>query len=41
MKMAENNRNKHLMEDFDKLIIVTKNIEKVVTSVEFVKCMCY
>ena len=37
MKMAENNMKKHLIEDFDKLIIITKNNEKVVTSVEFVK----
>lgn len=42
MKMAENDMKKHLIEDFDKLLtVVTKSNRKVVTSVEFVKRMCY
>ena len=35
MKVAENDIKEHLIEDFD--IIITKNNEKVMTHVEFLK----
>lgn len=40
MTMTENDVKKHLIEDFDELI-VTKNNVKVVASVELVQYMCY
>ena len=40
MTMTENDVKKHLIEDFDELI-VTKNNIKVVASVELVQYMCY